>query len=47
MQGFDSQFDITDSGLHRPIIIHCIGSDGTMYKQLVKGNDDVRQDMVT
>ncbi len=46
VDGFRPSFDITESGIHRPFIVHCRGSDGREYKQLVKGNDDVRQDMV-
>eukprot|EP01125_Pyxidicula_operculata_P014600 TRINITY_DN4881_c0_g1_i1.p1 TRINITY_DN4881_c0_g1~~TRINITY_DN4881_c0_g1_i1.p1 ORF type:complete len:1571 (-),score=264.66 TRINITY_DN4881_c0_g1_i1:211-4749(-) len=33
-------------GLNLPKIIKCVGSDGILYKQLVKGNDDMRQDAV-
>ena len=44
--GFEPTFELTDSGLHRPFVVHCRGSDGVLHKQLVKGNDDVRQDMV-
>ncbi|KAL6075751.1 non-specific serine/threonine protein kinase [Balamuthia mandrillaris] len=33
-------------GLNLPKIVECIGSDGYFYKQLVKGNDDLRQDQV-
>ena len=29
-----------------PRIIDCKGTDGRKYKQVVKGNDDVRQDAV-
>ncbi|KAG7387320.1 hypothetical protein PHYBOEH_008269 [Phytophthora boehmeriae] len=43
---FEPQFSITDSGIHRPKIIYCYGSDGCRYKQLVKGQDDTRQDLV-
>lgn len=43
---FESHFSITDSGIHRPKIIYCHGSDGQSYKQLVKGQDDTRQDLV-
>jgi ataxia telangiectasia mutated family protein len=35
---FQSTFSITDSGISRPKIIICEGSDGKEYKQLVKGN---------
>ncbi|KAH9073154.1 hypothetical protein Ae201684P_014971 [Aphanomyces euteiches] len=33
-------------GVHKPKIIYCYGSDGIRRKQLVKGNDDTRQDLV-
>lgn len=33
-------------GINRPCLIFCIGSDGLAYHQLVKGNDDMRQDAV-
>ncbi|KAF4145831.1 FATC domain-containing protein [Phytophthora infestans] len=46
MHSFEPQFSITDSGIHRPKIIYCYGSDGKRYKQLVKGQDDTRQDLV-
>ncbi|KAG3032424.1 Serine-protein kinase [Phytophthora cactorum] len=46
MYSFEPQFSITDSGIHRPKIIYCYGSDGERYKQLVKGQDDTRQDLV-
>ncbi|KAL3669905.1 hypothetical protein V7S43_005283 [Phytophthora oleae] len=46
MYSFEPQFSITDSGIHRPKIIYCYGSDGESYKQLVKGQDDTRQDLV-
>ncbi len=29
-----------------PKIIECVGSDGKIYTQLVKSNDDLRQDAV-
>ncbi|KAL4085673.1 hypothetical protein PRIC1_015009 [Phytophthora ramorum] len=46
MYSFEPLFSITDSGIHRPKIIYCYGSDGERYKQLVKGQDDTRQDLV-
>lgn len=39
-------FDITENGISRPKIISVRGSDGHLYKQLVKGGDDMRQDAV-
>eukprot|EP00842_Homolaphlyctis_polyrhiza_P005023 jgi/Hompol1/5521/HPOL_004490-RA len=33
-------------GVNVPKVIECFGSDGNMYLQLVKGNDDLRQDAV-
>lgn len=46
VQSFDPLFSITDSGIHRPKIVYCFGSDGRRFKQLVKGKDDTRQDLV-
>nr|CCA18851.1 phosphatidylinositol kinase (PIK5) putative [Albugo laibachii Nc14] len=46
IQSFDPIFTITETGIHRPKIIYCFGSDGRRYKQLVKGLDDTRQDLV-
>jgi ataxia telangiectasia mutated family protein len=43
---FTKTFSITESGLSRPKIIDCEGSDGRMYRQLVKSGDDLRQDAV-
>ena len=33
-------------GINLPKIISCIGSDGVARRQLVKGQDDLRQDAV-
>ena len=44
--GFDSDFSITDSGVHRPKIVMCTGSKGGSFRQLVKGEDDIRQDAI-
>jgi ataxia telangiectasia mutated family protein len=43
---FESTFSITESGISRPKIIECIGTDGIKYKQLLKSGDDTRQDAV-
>ena len=43
---FESDFAITESGVHRPKIVVCIGSKGGSYRQLVKGEDDIRQDAI-
>lgn len=40
------QFHITQNGISRPKIISCLGENGVIYKQLVKGGDDMRQDAV-
>jgi ataxia telangiectasia mutated family protein len=37
---------LAPSGLTRPKILVCVGSKGTLFKQLVKGNDDIRQDAI-
>ncbi|GMI01620.1 hypothetical protein TrVE_jg9821 [Triparma verrucosa] len=44
--GFEEKFQLTETGLHRPKIVHCIGESGKRYRQLVKGEDDIRQDAV-
>jgi ataxia telangiectasia mutated family protein len=44
--GFESTFELAPSGLHRPAIVICLGSQGGRFKQLVKGDDDLRQDAV-
>lgn len=44
--GFESTFELAPSGLHRPAIVICLGSQGGKFKQLVKGDDDMRQDAV-
>jgi ataxia telangiectasia mutated family protein len=44
--GFKSTFDITETGLHRPKIVVCYGSNGGEYRQLVKGEDEIRQDAI-
>ena len=46
IQGFDAKFSITDSGLHRPKIVICLGTKGGKFRQLVKGEDEIRQDAV-
>jgi serine-protein kinase ATM len=46
IKSFERTFDMAPSGVSRPKIIMCIGARGGRYKQLVKGNDDVRQDSI-
>ena len=43
---FEPTFDLTPTGIHKPKIVKCIGSKGTRFKQLVKGEDDMRQDAI-
>ncbi|KAJ1651549.1 Serine/threonine-protein kinase tel1 [Dispira simplex] len=45
IQQFDKQYR-TAGGINLPKIIKCYGSDGRTYRQLVKGQDDLRQDAV-
>ncbi|KAJ1969833.1 Serine/threonine-protein kinase tel1 [Dispira parvispora] len=45
IQKFDKQYR-TAGGINLPKIIKCYGSDGCTYRQLVKGQDDLRQDAV-
>lgn len=42
LTGFGAGFKVV-GGINLPKIIECTGSDGRVYKQLVKGKDDVRQ----
>ncbi|GAA5987268.1 hypothetical protein JCM10908_001886 [Rhodotorula pacifica] len=42
---YDDYFE-TAGGIHLPKIVVCRGSDGIGYKQLLKGDDDIRQDAV-
>jgi len=46
IEGFHPTFSITETGLHRPKIIACLGTAGGRFKQLVKGEDDIRQDAI-
>jgi len=46
IDSFDPTFNITDTGLHRPKIIICRGTQGGHFRQLVKGDDDIRQDAI-
>lgn len=43
---FEKTFDLTETGLHRPKIVVCYGSKGGRFRQLVKGDDDLRQDAI-
>ncbi|THH11332.1 hypothetical protein EW145_g727 [Phellinidium pouzarii] len=47
IQGYAPHFE-TAGGINLPKISYCLGSDGTRYKQLFKGegDDDLRQDAV-
>jgi ataxia telangiectasia mutated family protein len=42
VSGFGNGFRVV-GGINLPKIIDCVGSDGQVYRQLVKGKDDVRQ----
>ena len=44
--GFEPDFAITETGIHRPKIVMCTGSQGGSFRQLVKGEDDIRQDAI-
>ena len=46
MKEVQPECTLSPSGLTRPKIIVCVGSRGTLFKQLVKGNDDIRQDAI-
>jgi ataxia telangiectasia mutated family protein len=43
--GFDERW-FSPGGINCPIALVCVAQDGTRHKQLVKGNDDLRQDAV-
>jgi len=45
VQRFDRSFTLA-GGINLPKIIICHGDDGLQYKQVIKGNDDMRQDAV-
>lgn len=45
VQCFEKNFSLA-GGINVPKIVTCLGSDGNFYQQLVKGNDDLRQDAV-
>ena len=46
VDGFESCFIILSSGLSKPKVVVCKGTKGGCFKQLVKGDDDIRQDAV-
>lgn len=43
--GFEAHFELV-GGLHAPKMVLCRGTSGRVYRQLVKGSDDPRQDAV-
>ncbi|TNN16177.1 Serine-protein kinase ATM, partial [Schistosoma japonicum] len=43
--GFSPDFQLV-GGINLPKVIGCLGTDGKLYRQLVKGKDDPRQDAV-
>ncbi|XP_063954158.1 serine-protein kinase ATM-like isoform X2 [Lytechinus pictus] len=45
VEGFEPTFKLA-GGINLPKILTCRGSDGVKRRQLVKGNDDLRQDAV-
>jgi len=45
VERFESRFINSDSGLSRPMIITCLGTDGRKYRQVIKA-DDVRSDAI-
>lgn len=44
IQKISSTFSITETGISRPKMIDCEGTDGIVYRQLLKSGDDTRQD---
>jgi len=45
IQGYKPSFQLI-GGINLPKVLECMGNDGKIYKQLVKGSDDLRQDAV-
>ncbi|EWM25639.1 serine-protein kinase atm [Nannochloropsis gaditana] len=45
VERFESRFALAESGLSRPLIIACLGTDGRRYRQVLKA-DDVRSDAI-
>eukprot|EP00624_Nannochloropsis_granulata_P002745 evm.model.NODE_23824_length_21681_cov_83.114159.1 len=45
VERFESRFMNSDSGLSRPMIVTCLGTDGRKYRQVIKA-DDVRSDAI-
>ena len=45
IENFSQNFSLA-GGINLPKIISCVASNGQVYRQLVKGNDDMRQDHV-
>ena len=43
---FESHFDLPEGGIHRPKVVVCRGSRGGSFKELVKGDDDTRNDAI-
>ena len=46
VRGFEAKGFRLVGGVNAPKVVTCLGSDGRFYLQLVKGNDDLRQDAV-
>jgi hypothetical protein len=46
IESFESFFKITPSGVCKPKILVCLGSKGGKFRQLVKADEDIRQDAV-
>lgn len=42
---FQRTYDLV-GGINRPKLLRCLGSDGKVYMQLLKGGDDLKQDAV-
>ncbi|ETO24525.1 hypothetical protein RFI_12632, partial [Reticulomyxa filosa] len=46
IQGWNPKAEFSASGITKPVIVECLGSDGSVHRQLVKPQDDLRQDAV-
>ncbi|KAI5453722.1 Serine/threonine-protein kinase tel1, variant 2 [Naganishia albida] len=45
IQSYERTFTLA-GGIHKPKIMNCLGHDGRRFRQLFKGDDDLRQDSV-
>ena len=46
IESWNEKGQLAATGITRPVIIECLGSNGKMHRQLVKPQDDLRQDAI-